>query len=161
MDNDNSERHEIRLKPFSPSSGDKTFEDLRAGGRLLEAFLYAWGTVETDVDERLLYRFGLLTEREEMNRDSKDPRIRRLLRHNFGWKIEFLHEMGALSNGNKELLSRLARKRNELFHGKSYKMRLLNMTEQDWQEHIELASSAVRSFLYPTEVNRQTNPPSS
>ncbi len=130
-----------------PSSGDKDFEDLRYAKKFLEAFTYAWGMVESDIDQKIIHEFGLDIQNENINHEMSNPKIDYVLRH-FRPEIDFLYKIKRLNNTQYKALLNFSEKRNELFHGtqgRNYSKLILNLTEAEKKEYLDIASLALRT----------------
>jgi len=133
-----------------PSSGDKDFEDLRHDNKFLEAFTYAWGMVESDIDQKIIYEFGLDAQNDNLNSKTTNPKIEYVLRQ-FRPEIEFLHSIKKLNNTQYKALFDFSEKRNKLFHGtqgRNYNKLILNLTEIEKKEYLDVASLALRTTTY-------------
>jgi hypothetical protein len=135
------------MKMGYPSSGDKNFEDLRYGNKFLEAFTYAWGMVESDIDQKILYEFKLDKENENLQPDTHNLKINYVLRQ-FRIEIDFLHKIKRLSDRQYKLLLDFSEKRNKLVHGtkgKNYNKLILNLSEEEKKELLDTASLGLRT----------------
>jgi hypothetical protein len=133
------------MKSAYPSSGDKVFEDLRYNGKFLEAFTYAWGIVESNIDNRVVCQFGFVTEKKaDLHPKTGHAKVKYLVKSSFTAKIDFLKETGQLDADAYHILKDFADKRNELFHGQNYSMRFLQLTDAEKQKYLDIASSALR-----------------
>jgi len=158
MDDDNPERGELEMKSGYPSSGDQRFEDLRHEGKFLEAFVYAWGMVESDVDQSVLNQFGLLTSTANLHPKRGDEKVKYVLHTSFERKLGFLERMKVLIPSNRKALCDFADMRNELLHGGNYSMRAINLTQAEKETHLNLAARALRIGLYPQVEEKKSRP---
>jgi hypothetical protein len=107
------------------NSHKTVFEELRDNGRFLEDLTYAWGTVESDIDQCVVEQFGMLGS--DTHPRTEDPKIRYILKASFDRKIDFLIEVAALSKPVHSLFRDLFGKRNGLFHSGNYSDRALRL----------------------------------
>jgi hypothetical protein len=132
------------------SSGDKDFENLRYDNKFLEAFTYAWGMVESDIDQKIIYEFGLDIQNSNFNSNTTNTKIDYVLRQ-FSREIEFLHSIKKLNNAQFKALHDFSEKRNKLFHGtqgRNYNKLILNLTDIEKKEYLDVASLALRATTY-------------
>jgi len=130
------------MKVGYPSSGDQNFEYLRQENKFVEAFTYAWGMVESDIDQKIIYEFGLDTQNGNL-----DLKIDYVLRK-FRPEIDFLHKIKKLNDAQYGALLDFSEKRNKLFHGTkggNYSKLILNLTDAKKKEYLDVASLALRT----------------
>jgi hypothetical protein len=131
------------MKKEYESSGDGTFEDLRAEGKFLEAFIYAWGMVESYVDMSILYEFGMLGPETKANQ----TKVEYLQNGSFNRKTALLKDVGEITTQENETLMKFAKKRNELVHGRNFNIRFHKLSDDERFEYLNLASNALRISL--------------
>jgi len=133
-----------------PSSGDKDFEDLRHNNKFLEAFVYAWGMVESDIEQKIIYEFGLDTQNTNLHSEISDIKVKHILGQ-FSQNIDFLHKIKRLTDKQYDALVDFSKKRNKLFHGtrgKNYNKLIIKLTEAEKKEYLDAASLALRTTTY-------------
>ena len=133
------------MKMVYPSSGDKDFEDLRHDNKFLEAFTYAWGMVESDIEQKIIYEFGL-----NPNSEMYEIKVKYLLGQ-FSKNVAFLHKIKKINDTQNDVFVDFSDKRNKLFHGtrgKNYDKLILDFTEAKKKEYLDTASLALRTTTY-------------
>jgi hypothetical protein len=101
------------LSDESPPEGEAWMPFLIRKRRFLECMVLGWQSVENYVDQMTIQEFELLLYPKKT-----DPRID-ILRDKvgFGTKVEFLNQMGRISEGDQNTIFEFYKERNALFHG--------------------------------------------
>ena len=101
------------LSDESPPEGEAWMPFLIRKRRFLECIVLGWQSVENYVDQMAIQEFELLLYPKKT-----DPRIDILRdRVGFGTKVEFLNQMGRISEEDQKTIFEFYKERNALFHG--------------------------------------------
>lgn len=96
----------------SPKDGEAWMPFLKRKGRFAECMILGWQAVEDKIEQMTAQEFDLL-----MAPPKRDPRIDLLNEVSFRKRVEFLKEMGRLSDSDAGIIHKFADERNKLFHG--------------------------------------------
>lgn len=107
--------------------------------RFAECMILAWQAVEDGIDQMVVQEFGFIYSPKKL-----DPRVDLLRRlYAFRPKIDFLKDMGRLSQHDVETIAQLDKERNNLFHGFVYESRHpVTIPEREKDRLMELARKA-------------------
>ncbi len=134
------------MKMSEESSRDAIFDKLRSQDKFLEAFTYAWGIVESDIDSMMIDEFAL---QYSQNKSMAKLVVKRdyLLKGGFGGKVDFLRDIERITPGESASIKNFAHSRNGLFHDNSYSMRIINISSDEKRKYLDQAAKTLELCL--------------